>query len=69
MNYSAAILLRSLAGELLLGAGSVLGLEHWFGAQRGGRNRPHAIGRPPVAWRRLDHPATANISRGRAAAG
>jgi hypothetical protein len=71
MNYSAATLLRSLAGELLVGAGAVLGLSigHWFGTQRSGRNRPLAVGRRPIAWRRLDHAATANISRGQAAAG
>jgi hypothetical protein len=71
MNYSAATLLRSLAGELLVGAGSVLGLsiEHWFGTKRGRRNRPLAVGRRPLAWRRLDHRASQNISRGQAAAG
>jgi hypothetical protein len=71
MNYSAATLLRSLAGELLVGAGSVLGLsiEHWFGTKRGRRKRQLAVGGRLIAWRQLDHPATQNLSRGRAAAG
>jgi hypothetical protein len=67
VNYHAATLLRSLAGGLLAGIGSLIEFS-WLDAGRG-HDRPLAGGCRPADRRRLDQAATANISRGNVAIG